>query len=86
MNFELSSIEKELSYQNPKVFSELNEASGVKRSLILEKLKEMQNHCIAMSKLRWVEHSLLIQDQLQQVLNNFSYYLCSKGEANGFLH
>ena len=65
--FEVDRLEKELSYKNPEVFSIMNGSPNVKRAILIDNMRRIQQRCVNSAKATWAEKSNSFRTHLQEV-------------------
>ena len=66
----LQMLEQEMSTKNPKIFQEYSKATGVKKSIMSDRLSRCYQKCYSEAKLEWLKQSAASKSQLQEELNN----------------
>lgn len=65
--FEVDRMEKELSYKNPEVFSIMTGSPNVKRAILTDNMRRIQQRCVVSAKAAWAEKATTFRVQLQEV-------------------
>jgi hypothetical protein len=73
--FEVDRLEKELSYKNPEVFSIMSGSPNVKRAILTDNMRRIQQRCMASAKASWAEKSASFRVQLQEVWRFFCFFI-----------